>query len=360
MQRRFDPGVVEAFLRAPYEFRFFQAVRLLEKWGLQTSVSLGLDGKRPAQRRYLNSTSLSFPPSEIESAQAYDKEGMPVDVEGLSHALANGDIVRIDIVPAFYGLLGGQGALPHHYSERLVATDSLRRNPAAKAFFDIFSDRLTERFYAAWKKYRLPIQHELQPRQHYLPLLLSLAGLGHDALRNRMRQAPGAVHDDALARYAAAARQRPVSAAYLQQVLADYFGVALRVEQFVGHWYTVPARSRTILGQPGAVLGGAAHIGERIWQRNLRLRLWIGPVRGETFDDFLPGGERAAALEKLLTLLAGVTYEYEVRLVRARDDVRGCTLDEQSGGMLGWNTFLCTEPPGEDRSDAAYELHTVH
>ena len=192
---------------------------------------------------------------------------------------------------------------------------------------------------------------------------LALGGVGHPALRDRLHAGEGRVFDESLAHYAAAARQRPVSAAYLQRVLADYFQVALRVEQFVGRWYHVPPENRTQLGRPGAVLGVSAMAGDRIWQRDLRIRLWIGPLSKTAFADFLPGGARAQALEKLLTMFGGLSFEYEVRLVMAKEDVAGSALggDADGGGArLGWNSFLCTEPSASDRDDASYELHTIH
>ena len=357
MQRRVDFSLIEAFLRTPHEFRFFQALRLLERWDCH--VNIGNTGS-PVQRQFTNHTSLAFPPSEIASAQAYDHDANPIKLEHLHAAIRDKQVAVVEIVPTFFGLLGGQGALPHHYSERLASAEGLKRNPAAKAFFDLFSNRLVSLFHAAWKKYRLPLLHEQDPKGAYLSLLLSFIGLGHEACQNQLsgQKKEAAVYDDTLAHYAALVRQRPVSATYLQRVLADYFRTPLTIEQFVGHWYTVPEQARTRLGEPGAVLGGAAYVGERVWQCNLRLRIWIGPLSAHVFEDFLHGGGRYSALEKLLKLLAGVTYEYEVRLIQAKEDVQGGVLG-QSALHLGWNTFLCTIASDRDRADAAYELLPV-
>jgi len=360
MQRRFDFDLIESFLRTPHKYRFFQAIRLLERWDYHVAFTRPQGGASGGvRRRYVNSTTLSFPPSEIEAARAYDHHGQRIPDDVLHAAIRDGGIAVIEIVPAFMGLLGAQGALPHQYSERLASTESLRRYPAARAFFDIFSDRLVALFHDAWKKYRLPLRHETQSREHYMGLLLALGGLGPSALRNRLRQAPGLVYDDALARYVSALRQRPMSAVYLGKVLANYFRVQLRIEQFMGRWYRLPVHAQTVLGSPGAVLGGPACVGERVWQRNLRMRVWIGPLRGESFNDFLPGGERAAALEKMLGLLTGEICEYEVRLIYAREDIQGMTLNGAATARLGWNTFLSTTPAQQDRADAAYELFTL-
>ena len=44
------------------------------------------------------------------------------------------------------------------------------------------------------------------------------------------------------------------------------------VEQFVGAWYRVPATQRTLLGSGNARLGSTALAGDRVWQRDLRMR----------------------------------------------------------------------------------------
>lgn len=364
MQRQRDPSVIESLLAEPQRFKFFQAVRLLERQFARQ------DAHRPrdtvaAYLRFLNSPSLGFPPSELAGAMAYDKDGAPLaDAAARLSAMQAGSLGRVELTPAFFGLLGAQGSLPLHYSETLAHRESLSRDRGARAFFDIFSNRAAALFYGAWKKYRLPLRHESERDHHYLPLLLALGGLGHPALRDRLAEGGGRVFDESMAHYAAAIRQRPVSAQYMQRVLTEYFGVPLRVEQFVGRWYHVPPEHRSVLGGSGAVLGVSALAGERIWQRDLRIRLWIGPLDRKAFGDFLPGGERAQALEKMLTMLGGMTLEYEVRLLLAKAEVTGSVLGDASGdgggARLGWNAFLCTQPASQDRDDAGYELHTIH
>lgn len=114
-QRRIDPGVVEQLLDEPHRFEFFQAVRLFEKWFAQQSPSdTGRSGDIVAQRiAFRNSLSMSFPPSEIHGAQSYDDEGTALKEKAQrTAALEDGSLEKVDITPAFFGLLGGQGALP--------------------------------------------------------------------------------------------------------------------------------------------------------------------------------------------------------------------------------------------------------
>lgn len=357
-QRRIDPGVIEQLLDEPHRFEFFQAVRLLEKWfGQQTSQRAG---DVVAQRMTFRTTlSLAFPPSEIQAAMSYDEDGNALkDKAQRTAALVNDAIGKVDLTPAFFGLLGGQGALPLNYTEQLLDREQMTRDRAAREFFDVFSNRATALFYAAWKKYRLPFHYELDRDERYLPLLLSLAGVGDADTRASLQAGKGALFDEAIAGYALAARHRPVSAAYLQRNLAEYFNVPVQVDQFVGKWYDVPRDQLTVLGSVNATLGATALAGTRVWQRDMRVRLVIGPLQKADYEAFLPGAERAVALERMLTLLAGITLEYEVKLKLRHEDVGPSILGK--GSRLGWDAFLCTNEVVEDRADARYELHVIH
>jgi type VI secretion system protein ImpH len=57
-------------------------------------------------------------------------------------------------------------------------------------------------------------------------------------------------------------------------------------------------------------------------------------------------------------LLAGITIEYEVSLVLAREEVGMSRLGK--GARLGYDAFLCTRPAERDRDDARYELNVIH
>ena len=357
-QRAIDAGVVERLLDEPYRFQFFQAVRVLETWFSRTSEGRAHErGGEPIVFR--NSLALTFPASELEHALPYDEAGAAlVDPAAWRAALAERALGRVELTPAFFGLLGGQGALPLHYTEQLIGRAHVQRDHAAREFFDVFSNRATALFYSAWKKYRLPFHYELDRDERYLPLLLALAGTPDAPTRARLQTGRGALLDEAMAGYALPVRHRPMSAAYLARTLTDYFRVPVRVEQFAGRWYAVPPERMTVLGRVNATLGATALAGERVWQRDMRARIVVGPLKKRDYEAFLPGEARAVALERMLTLLAGITIEYEVSLVLAREEVGTSCLG--GGARLGYDAFLCTREAEHDRDDACYELNVIH
>ncbi|WP_347555810.1 type VI secretion system baseplate subunit TssG [Robbsia sp. KACC 23696] len=426
-KRRINPGVIGQLLEAPHRFGFFQAVRLLERWFLHRAEQGLIDGRpagevdspslrdhpdagtvrpRPsqasalaraagparsvagsgaadarddrkdhesremrrraltAQMSFRTTLSLQFPPSEIEQLQAYDIDGTLLqDPEAQRAAIASGRLDHVSLTPAFFGLLGVQGALPLHYTEQIAERETLGRDRAAREYLNIFSNRATALFYGAWKKYRLALHYEIDRDERYLPYLLALGGVAprtQQALRDGVahEDASNAHFDEAIAGYAAAMRQRPMSAAYLQRVLSDYFGVAVTVVQFVGKWYTVPSEQWTRLGMNNATLGATALSGERVWQRDMCARLVVGPMTLVQYRTFLRGRASALALARLLQLTVGVLFEFEVQLVLHKDEVRPSRLG--SAGSLGQDAFMVSRPAPAHREDARYALQVIN
>ena len=372
-QRRRNPGVIQQLLDEPYRFEFFQAVRLLERWYMQRNPAMRAGDVVTSRLRFRNSLCLSFPPGEITSLTGVNKDGVrlapSISQDGARPSSHIDLLEKIEITPAFFGLLGGQGVLPLIYTEIIAGREHVERDFAAREFLDIFTNRATALFYSAWKKYRLPFRSESDRSSHYMPQLLALAGLGNVALRDRLAggkvgnlhtvvTTSAVVYDESIAFYASAVGHRPVSAVYLQHVLSDYFKVDVAIEQFVGKWFTQPAEQRTVLGGLNVQLGVTAMAGARIWQRDLCMCIRIGALRKKEFTAFLPSGKKANALETLLTLLTGITLEYEVRLILCKDDVVTTALG--SGNQLGLDTFMNTRPEQHDRDDARYELQTLH
>ncbi len=373
-------SVIERLFERPEHFSVFQAVRWLERWMAREE---GLSSKEVLSQRiaFRNSLSLAFPPSEmaefkLHRAEVAAPEGESTET-GVPHAVhAKGSlnlpeedrsvpatsrhVAKVQITPAFMGLLGAGGALPNFYTELFAQREQSHREDAPRAFLDIFQHRAVVLAYQAWRKHRLHVQFEADRRNRFLPLVLAIAGVGQGALRDRMGARQGGVGDDAAAFYAGALQQRTVSAATIQQVVSHYFDVPVRLDQFVGRWFELPTENQSRLGLANGTLGGGAVMGERVWQRDLRLRLTLGPMPLKKYSLFLPGSPGERALKEMLTLMTGVSLEYEVRLSLRAEDVRGTTLGTGLVGRLGWDSYLVTQAQTSDRQDAGYGVHVLH
>ena len=357
-KRRFEPAVIERLFAEPYRFEYFQAVRMLELWLKRHGTPQ--QGAVANFLRFQNSVKLSFPASQLETIEPEPRD-IPRQARALGEALQAATLKYIRITPAFMGLLGGNGALPAHYTERIASHAMYEKDEGPRAFLDTFSNRSLALFYEAWRKYRLELKYHAQGKDSFLPLLLSLAGVGHESLRQRLNDdMGGGVLDESIGYFAAALRHRPPSAVQMSRVLAEYFGQPVKAEQFIGCWYAVPDAQQTMLGMNNAMLGAGAMAGARVWQRDLRLRLVVGPLDHASFSSFLPGGVAARALKSMLTMFTGLTLEYDVQLVLRKADVQGVELDDdRTGGRLGWDSFLVTGAQERDRDDVSYQIHAL-
>lgn len=366
---------------APQTFSFDQAVRLLELYWRRQGISAHEITTR--RLRFRSSLSLAFPPSEIEALE-WQSEAVSVDGADVTTADAARLPAAATLTPAFLGFVGPSGVLPAFYTEAFAEREVMARDRTARAFLDIFQQRATWLFVLSGRKHRLAQRFELDRRHEFLPLVLAFAGLGQQSLRRRLEPDAGGVADDTLAHFAGHLQRRIPSVASLRQVLASYFEVGVRIEPLVGRWFPVPPDQHSHLGLNACVLGSDAIVGDRVWQRDLRLRITLGPLDRTRFDRFLPGGPGHRALGQLLGLMTRQTLEFEVRLLLRVDAVRGARLASDNGPRLGWDSFLVDDPrPGaaaaaqsgaastswplhdplaaEDaRDDAGYDLQTMH
>lgn len=344
-QRCIDPGLIEQLRTRPWSFEFCQAVRVLESC---FDRSARAPSTLPAQLVFRNPLVLGFAPSQLESVSLLQTSGA---VEEGSPGLE-----RVELTPSFIGLLGSMGALPVHYTEHVIEHERVRRDPAPRAFLDLFANRAIAQFYLAWRKYKPALQYESDRTRHFVPQVLALCGLGGVGMRERMKDMPGPVEDEALAHFAGLLRQRPVSAHSLERVLSGYFRVPVVLEQFVGRWYSLPAEQRSTLGCRNVELGRHALAGERVWQRDLRVRIRVGPLSARQYQSFLPGNAEHAALGRMLGVLSGAAFEYELCPILRAADVQDIQLEARTGSRLGFDTFLCSRAATTARNDAAFEI----
>jgi len=327
-------GLIGALLAAPQRFDFFQAVRLLEQWLEGASQTAESQSGTP-QLRYRNRLSLAFPPGEISRIE-----------ESGGH---------IDITPAFMGLLGSSGTLPHHYTERIAAHEQREDDDGPRAFLDMLSHRALAMFCAAWAMHRPECMQEEGGDEDggdgFLAKLLLLSGA---------QPPPGGVIDRAsFARYAMQIRSRTVSHDVMTGMLTEYFGVPARVEPLVGVWEALPAPQQAQLGRSHCCLRAGVLLGERIHRCDTRARIRIGPLAKADFERFLPHGSGAAALKAMLAMFCTVGVAFEIRLRLHAADARGFSLhrsEREGGARLGVNAFLLEAPPAQDREDASYLL----
>lgn len=363
-----EPTVEERLFEEGYAFDFFQAIWLLERL-YPDRRPVGRQGAPHSEVvRFRARQSLNFPPSAIfEIDPANDSERPPL------------------VTVAFMGLTGPSGALPRHYTELLMRLEREAKGHykhALRDWFDLFNHRIISLFFRSWEKYRFYVAYSrgeyARPEPDtFTSALYSLVGLGNPTLRGRLKvsawrdprrrqheHALAKINDLSLLYYGGLLSQRPRSAANLQSVLSDYFGVPVLVQQFQGQWLLLDAANQSKLSPEGGNcrLGVDAVLGERVWDLQSKIRVRLGPLTYGQFLEFLPDPAPVPArkacflLARLVRLFVGPDIDFDVQLVLRSDDVPACQLDGEAtvGPRLGWNTWLGTHDEARDPDDAVF------
>lgn len=326
-----QPALRALVEEVPFEFDFFQMVRLLERI-LPRRAPVGRF--TPPSRevaRFTANPQMAFPASQIQHLE-WTSEG------------------PIQVMVNFMGLYGPMGALPLYYTE-LIRARHRARDRALSSFLDLFNHRMISLFYQAWVKYRFPVAYERGERDRFSQYLLDLIGIGTPGLQDRQ-----SIPDDSLLFYSGLLSLHPRSALALEQILSDYFDVPVTLEQFVGKWYPLELDAQCKFDRGNTFseqLGVGAVVGDEVYDPQSGARIRIGPLTLEQYLEFLPNGSAYEPLRALTRFYSGGEIDFEVQLVLRREDVPRCELGAlgEAGPQLGWITWMKTAPMGRDPED---------
>ena len=332
----YGAAVEEDLREAPWSFQFFQTVRLLERFGTGKPVG-HFENPSEEVARFSCNPALVFPPSEIRSLDWKEDE-------------------QPNIMVNFMGLVGQLGVLPLPYSEWI--NDRIRaKDHTLREFLDLFHHRIISLFYQAWEKYRFPVAFERDRDDRFTRYLLALIGLGTDGLRNRL-----SVPDQALTFYTGLFGLQTRSAAGMRQILRDYFGVPVEIEQFVGTWRAI---SQSDQSRPGdereysEQLSLGAIAGDEVWDQQSTARVVLGPLTLDQYLDFLPIGTAYQPLCDMLEFYLRREIDCELQLLLQREETPAIVLDYEESShepLLGWTTWLKSKPMGRDPADTVLQL----
>ena len=322
-----------ALFAEPYTFDFFQAVRVLG-WLQPGSAPVGrYNNPRDEAVRFGSNPILYFPPSAVHAL--VEKPGTP-------------PFMTVN----FMGVIGPLGALPNYLTD-LIAARLRAKDSTLLAFLNIFNHRLISFFYHAWEKSHFTVPYERDRGDPLTACLFSVIGFGMPGLRNRQP-----VEDETFIYYSGLFAPLPKSALALESMLGDYFDIPVEVEPFIGTWRTLAEPDHCVCGSEvpeSTQVGLGAVVGEEIWDQGSRVRLKLGPLTLERYNEFLPTGRAWPELRALCRSFCGNDLEFEVQLILKRDDVPFCQLRNpaEAAWCLGWHTWMKShEPFGRDPGDA--------
>jgi type VI secretion system protein ImpH len=323
-------AAIDGLAAAAYRFDPYEALRRIEcAYAERPRLGRSL---RPAEDavRLRQNPSLRFAPAALEQYEP---------PEGPTPAV---------LKQVFFGLFGPNGPLPLHLTD--YAYDRLRneRDPTFARFADLFHHRFLSLLYRAWATSRPAVAADRPDEDFFGATIDSLFGIGLDSLR-RADAWPDASKRYFAGRLSCAAR----SPEGLQAMLADYFALPVRIEEYAGEWLPLDSDVRLRLGAQaglgraplaGGSLGVDTLVGAVCWSREHRFRIVVGPLRREQFESLLPDGGRLDSMAAIVRNFIGDELAWELRLVVRRDHVPATVVGR--AGRLGWNSWLA--PTGRE------------
>lgn len=347
---------------APGKFDFFQAVRVLERLAATTGRA-AVGGDTAPEREAVSFRvlpALRFPAGPVAKASA-EGESVPESGRGARGEPAGGS--PPELVVTFGGLTGPDGILPQHYTSLLIARARLKDN-TLRDWLDLFHHRMVSLFARAWEKNQWAAVVDRQRAEGgtgedaATRAGFAVAGFGTAGLRERLTL-PG----DVPVFYAGLLARQPRTATGLEQVLGDFFGWPVGVEQFAGQWLYLDAENKAELPKENraglnCTLGRDVVIGRRVWDVQSNVRVVVGPVDAKAFRALLPGGDARQPVCEMVRLYLGLEYDAEVKVVLEPDAVPWTALDydERNGPRLGLNTWVRTHNFGAPVSDVKFAV----
>ena len=250
----------------------------------------------------------------------------------------------------FFGLLGPQGPMPLHFTE--FVRERLRHHDDATLahFLDLFHHRMLSLFYRAWAQTQPVVQLDRPDQDRFRVWLGALAGAIPDAPN------AGEPPPLLLSFHAGWLAGRSAHPEMLCKVLGQYLGVNVRVEEHVGHWLVIDGQDRSRLGHarnraersllPMAQLGTSANAGSRVWDRQFRFRIHIGPLPRAMYDSLLPGGDAFEPLRRIVQRVAGRDKTWDLCLsLRPQDQPPSELGRAQRLGITSWLGRRRAQPP---------------
>lgn len=326
-------SLLQEMQEAPYRFGFFQAVRRIncvfpELARTGTAFRPGEDPVRFSQPPYT-----SFAPSTLGD----------VEFDGL------GGVPRVS--QRFLGLFGPNGPLPLHLTE--YARDRLhhKRDAAFARFADAFHHRAVSLFYRAWAQAQPTVQRDRPDQDRFSVYVGALGGYGMPRLADA-----DAMPKTAKLHFAGHLSSLPRHAAGLVSILENHFKVPASIVEFVAHWLAIPGRDRLKLGSDPAVgrLGANAVLGERVWQRQDKFQIRLGPLSLKEYEAFLPTGRLFRMLVDTVRNFLGLELLWETRPILKGEEKPVTCLGKQ--GVLGWTSWLESKEKEEEVGDLVLQV----
>ncbi len=239
-----------------------------------------------------HSTTLGYSPGEIAA----------IEVETAD------DRTHATVTAAFFGLAGETSPLPLSFVEEADRDDE--HGEIVRGLFDLFHHRLLGLMHTAITGLDYPHSFREDGSDPWTQAILALLGVS-----GRRSALPPALLLRLAPVLATGVRSPEMLAAGLRIVLDGLLGDAeVRCSPFTGDWMEIDRPEWSRLGGLNAAVGVSAVLGTMVMHRAGGARVHIGPLSGDAYRQFLPGGVAHARVLELRSAFIKAPVQLELVL----------------------------------------------
>ena len=231
----------------------------------------------------------------------------------------------------FFGLFGPHGPLPQHLTEYARERERSYRDPTLVAFANMLTHRIMGLFYRAWTAGQPAAALNREGADTLESKLAAIGGyLGRD-LSDR-----DAMPDLSRRYFTGYMMRGPRNPQGLVSILSTFFRTPVRVQEFVGCWLDLDPTDRWSIGSASG-LGQGTSVGSRVWARNAKFRIRIGPLPLEEYRALLPGSDALTRLSAIVRSYVGEALDWDINILLRAEDVPQAILGQDTQlGLTSW------------------------
>ncbi|MBQ9273610.1 MAG: type VI secretion system baseplate subunit TssG [Succinivibrio sp.] len=239
----------------------------------------------------------------------------------------------------FLGFCGLDGPLPLELTSEVYQRTYNSGDPALTCFLDIINHRFISLMYRAVTTSSEAVSYDRPDHDLHRSVTRVLSG----------SPSPQGMELPQLAAEASLPYtvSRAGSEQGLKQLLRSYFDFDIQITSRVFSSYPLPHNSRLRLGQANHRLGYNAQLGSYYFTHNRKFRLILGPMDFKLCVTLLPGTERFACLNELVTFHLQTPQQYDIRFLIKASTMPAPRLDGSQS--LGRSVFLPSHKQQEVR-----------
>jgi type VI secretion system protein ImpH len=255
----------------------------------------------------------------------------------------------------FWGLFGINGPLPNHLTEYAIEREHRYKDTTLVAFCNLFHHRFLSLYYRAWAEAQPTVSYDFSIASKTLDIKSKTDRFGQKvaSLGGASKKQQPSHLDLSLAGLFTLKNK---SVGTLQQLLQCTLRHPVKVEQFVGTWYTLPEAEQSALGVRNHQLGLRTTLGKRSFQRSFSVAIYIGPLCFDEYMALLKNKHSLMLIRQMAHKTIGYEFSITLHLKLAAAQKRMSFLNTHTSNepcVLGQNSWICSQ------RDTASKQHIV-